>query len=125
MSEIPGYVKMTAGAIREKAYVKWQVKQKAWNEWRKQAIEFLLNWRKTKSKFYCSWYDIPNDGEKLLNWKNNYQTFFHPSIKIEGFPKSPNNTGHFEWEWYERTKLLSDSTEIFVNVDDARILFGE
>jgi hypothetical protein len=28
VSEIPGYVKMTAGAIREKAYQKWQKKRK-------------------------------------------------------------------------------------------------
>lgn len=125
MSEIPGYVKMTAGAIREKAYTKWQLEKKEWEDWRKKAIEFLLNWRKTKSKLYCSWYEVPEDGEKLLFWKNNYQTFFLNGIKIEGFPKSPRNNGHFAWEWYERTKLWSHSSEIFMDVDDATLLFGE
>ena len=123
MSDIPGYVKMTAGAIREKAYQKWQKEKNDYDEWRKVAIEFLLNWRKTKSKFYCWLKDVPKDGEKLMQWKHSL-SFFMNEIKIEGFPESPSY-GFCARDWYLRTKNLSDSTEVFICVDDARILFGE
>ena len=122
MSEIPGYVKMTAGAIREKAYQKWQKKKNEYDEWRKVAIEFLLNWKKTKSKFYCLWHDVPKDNDKLLQWKMSL-TFFMNRIEIEGFPESPSY-GLCARDWYYRTKNLSDSTEVFINVDDVRLIFG-
>lgn len=122
MSEIPGYVKMTAGAIREKAYTKWQKEEKEYNEWRKVAIEFLLNWRKTKSKLYCWWKDVPEDGKELLLWKNSL-SFFMNRIHIDGFPEGPSY-GLCARDWYYRTKNLADSTEVFMDVDDVRLIFG-
>jgi hypothetical protein len=122
MSEIPGYVKMTAITIREKSYEKWQNEKNEYEEWKKTATLFLLNWRKTKSKLYCIWHGVPNEAEKLCQWKLNYVHLFVDSIKIDGFPEPPKH-GFCARDWYYRTKNLADSTEVFINVDDARQIF--
>lgn len=117
MSEIPGYVKMTAGAIREKAFQKNKELEEEFEKTKKKCIEFLLNWRKSKNQIICWLRGIPKD-EKILIW------YLDKWIPIDGIPEY-YGYGMLAADWYLRTKTLSDSTEVFIDVDDARKLFEE
>lgn len=119
--QIPGYVVMTARAIREGAKLHIEKRTLERENWDNVLRIELIVWRTGMSLWRRMWWGWPpDDTDKLVSWYWDRRWYSRPLRDDTSRPEVHPDM----LQWAKDMKHMADEESVFINVDDAAALLS-